>query len=64
MFETSDTDIDADGKSNCNNNNDDIIVNNNYELKFPYSIKSVDPATNDQLLRDFTGTYNTSSIGF
>lgn len=39
----------------ANNNNNDVIVNNNYELKFPYSIKSVDPNVNTDLLKDFTG---------
>lgn len=67
MFETSDKEIDTDGKNNCsngrinininNNNNDEIVVNNNYELKFPYSIKSVDPDIDEQLLKDFTGIY-------
>lgn len=39
------------GKSN------DTIVNNNnnYRLKFPFQIKSVDPKTNESLLKDFTG---------
>lgn len=61
MFETSDTEISNDSvvhkcsSSSNTNNNDDIIVNNNYELRFPYSIKSVDPLTDEQLLRDFTG---------
>lgn len=60
MFETSDTEIGKNGKNDCSgrnssNNNDDIVANNNYELRFPYSIKSVDPSTDEHLLKDFTG---------
>lgn len=56
MFESSDIEFVKNGKSF--NNNDDIAVNNNYELKFPYSIKSVDPAIDGKLLRDFTGKFS------
>lgn len=37
------------------NNNQDNFINKNYKLKFPYSIKPIDPETNIQLLNDFTG---------
>lgn len=40
---------------NIFNNNDEVVVNNNYQLKFPFSIKSVDPIVNRSLLADFTG---------
>lgn len=39
------------------NNNDEIIVNNNYRLKFPFEIKSVDQNVNERLLSDFTGNF-------
>lgn len=37
------------------NNNNEVIVNNNCQLKFPFSIKPVDPFVNQSLLKDFTG---------
>lgn len=40
------------------NNNNEVIVNNNYHLKFPFSIKPVDPFVNQSLLADFTGNNN------
>lgn len=46
----------TDTNGNVINNNNEVIVNNNYELKFPYSIKSVEPSINQKLLKDFTGT--------
>lgn len=45
----------AHSNENNFNNNNEVIVNNNYHLKFPFSIKPVDPFVNQSLLRDFTG---------
>lgn len=42
---------------NSFNNNDEILVNNNYRLKFPFEIKNVDRFVNERLLRDFTGNF-------
>lgn len=39
------------------NNNEDNFVNKNYEIKFPFTIKPVDPETNSELLKDFTGNF-------
>lgn len=39
------------------NNNQDDFSNQNYELKFPYSIKPIDSDTNSELLKDFTGKF-------
>lgn len=45
----------AHSNENNFNNNNEVIVNNNYKLKFPFSIKPVDPFVNQSLLKDFTG---------
>lgn len=37
------------------NKNSETLINNNYRLKFPFQIKSVEPIINASLLKDFTG---------
>lgn len=46
---------DVDTNGNVLKNNNEVTANNNYEQKFPFSIKPVEPSINKMLLKDFTG---------
>lgn len=60
LFKMSEIIANSDLNGNTFNNNNEVVVNNNYQLKFPFSIKSVDPIINQRLLTDFTGNCDQS----
>lgn len=53
---------DSIGNGNNFNNNKEAVFNNNYQLKFPFSIKTVDSNINSSLIADFTGNFQFCKI--